>query len=46
MLLGSRVTCIAGNSSAWLYPFVNGQPPIGWEGAAYYLVLPFLLVTH
>jgi len=36
----------AGNSTAWLYPFVDGHPPIGWEGAARYLVLPVLLVSH
>lgn len=35
----------AGNSTAWLYPFVDGHPPIGWEGAARYLVLPVLLVA-
>ncbi len=40
------VTCNAGNSTAWLYPFVDGHPPIGWEGAARYLVLPVLLVSH
>ncbi|KAL3135144.1 hypothetical protein ABBQ32_008079 [Trebouxia sp. C0010 RCD-2024] len=35
----------AGNSTAWLFPFVDGHPPIGWEGAARYLVLPVLLVA-
>lgn len=35
----------AGNSTAWLYPFVDGHPPIGWEGAARYLVLPVMLVA-
>eukprot|EP00171_Calliarthron_tuberculosum_P018120 IDg18120t1 len=30
--------------STWLFPFVDGQPPIGWHDAAAYLVLPTLLV--
>jgi YidC/Oxa1 family membrane protein insertase len=30
---------------AWLYPFVDGAPPIGWEVASHYLVLPVLLVA-
>lgn len=29
----------------WLYPFVDGAPPIGWEAASHYLVLPVLLVA-
>lgn len=37
---------VAGNSTAWLYPFVDGHPPIGWEGAARYLVLPVMLVRE
>ena len=37
----------AGNSTAWLFPFVDGHPPIGWEDGLRYLVLPVLLVsTH
>lgn len=35
----------AGNGLIWLYPFVNDEPPIGWESACRYLVLPVLLVT-
>lgn len=35
----------AGNSTAWLFPFVDGHPPIGWEDAVRYLVLPVLLVA-
>ena len=30
--------------SNWLYPLVEGQPPIGWDDASRYLVLPVLLV--
>ena len=45
MMMAKMVTlyCV-GNSTAWLFPFVDGQPPIGWEDAARYLVLPVLLV--
>lgn len=28
----------------WLFPLVDGAPPIGWEAASHYLVLPVLLV--
>lgn len=38
-----RVTQGAGLS--WLFPFVDGHPPIGWANAGYYLVLPVLLVA-
>ena len=31
-------------STSWLFPFIDGQPPVGWDGAAPYLVLPVLLV--
>ncbi|CAG9467601.1 unnamed protein product [Pedinophyceae sp. YPF-701] len=34
----------SGAGTAWLFPFVDGQPPIGWEDAAKYLVLPVGLV--
>jgi YidC/Oxa1 family membrane protein insertase len=30
---------------SWLYPFVNGAPPIGWADAIAYLILPILLVV-
>ena len=36
----------AGSGTAWLLPLdENGAPPIGWEAAAPYLVLPVLLVV-
>jgi len=28
----------------WLFPFVDGHPPIGWETAGAYLIMPVLLV--
>lgn len=34
----------AGTGLVWLWPFVNGAPPVGWEEASRYLVLPILLV--
>ena len=34
----------SGAGTAWLIPFVNGAPPIGWGEASKYLVLPVLLV--
>ena len=33
-----------GGSTDWLFPFVDGAPPIGWSEATPYLVLPVLLV--
>lgn len=30
--------------TSWLTPLVDGAPPIGWDAAAPYLVLPVLLV--
>ena len=41
----SLCSAVAGNGSNWLYPFVDGHPPIGWDGAIRYLVLPVLLVV-
>jgi len=35
----------AGSGSNWLFPFVDGHPPIGWHDAGSYLVLPVLLVV-
>ncbi|BDA43957.1 Inner membrane ALBINO3-like protein 1, chloroplastic [Coccomyxa sp. Obi] len=35
----------AGTGTAWLFPFVDGAPPVGWEDAARYLVLPVALVA-
>jgi len=34
----------AGTGLSWLFPFVDGHPPIGWATAGAYLVLPVLLV--
>lgn len=34
----------AGTGLAWLYPFVDGAPPVGWEEAVKYLILPVLLI--
>jgi YidC/Oxa1 family membrane protein insertase len=34
----------AGSGTEWLYPFVEGAPPIGWHDARAYLVLPVLLI--
>ena len=34
----------AGLGTAWLFPFVDGAPAIGWEMASAYLVLPVALV--
>ena len=34
----------AGEGTAWLLPFVDGHPPIGWELASAYLVLPVALL--
>ncbi|KAF8071109.1 ALB3.2 [Scenedesmus sp. PABB004] len=35
----------AGSGLNWLFPFVDGAPPIGWHDAGAYLVLPVLLVV-
>jgi len=35
----------AGSGFAWLWPFVDGHPPLGWHDTACYLVLPVLLVA-
>ena len=34
----------AGAGTAWLFPFVDGHPPVGWELAWPYLVLPIGVV--
>lgn len=39
-----KLRLCAGAGISWLYPLVDGAPPVGWEGAARYLVLPALLV--
>lgn len=35
----------AGSGISWLWPLEDGAPPVGWEQAAPYLVLPVLLVV-
>eukprot|EP00879_Flechtneria_rotunda_P018058 GHRR01018927.1.p1 GENE.GHRR01018927.1~~GHRR01018927.1.p1 ORF type:complete len:316 (+),score=118.02 GHRR01018927.1:698-1645(+) len=35
----------AGSGLSWLFPFKDGQPPIGWHDAIAYLILPALLVV-
>eukprot|EP00250_Pteridium_aquilinum_P018578 c24124_g1_i1 orf=245-1714(+) len=34
----------SGSGITWLFPFVDGQPPLGWGDTIAYLVLPVLLV--
>eukprot|EP00898_Chlorokybus_atmophyticus_P005344 jgi/Chlat1/5810/Chrsp4S06272 len=34
----------AGLGNKWLFPFIDGAPPIGWQDAIAYLVLPVVLV--
>ncbi|CAG9465754.1 unnamed protein product [Pedinophyceae sp. YPF-701] len=34
-----------GSGLSWLFPFVDGQPPVGWHDAGAYLILPILLVV-
>jgi YidC/Oxa1 family membrane protein insertase len=36
---------LAGQGLNWLVPFVNGEPPLGWESTVKYLALPVLLVV-
>ncbi|KAF9597555.1 hypothetical protein IFM89_019569 [Coptis chinensis] len=46
--LGGPTTIAARQSGAgvsWLFPFVDGHPPLGWHDTAAYLVLPVLLVA-
>jgi hypothetical protein len=35
----------SGGGTSWLFPFVDGAPPIGWHDASLYLILPVLLVA-
>lgn len=30
--------------NTWLYPLIDGAPPVGWHDAAAYLVIPVLLI--
>jgi len=34
-----------GNGYAWLWPLVDGHPPMGWHDTISYLILPVLLVV-
>ncbi|KAK4779635.1 hypothetical protein SAY87_015741 [Trapa incisa] len=34
-----------GGGTSWLFPFVDGHPPLGWSDTLAYLVLPLLLVV-
>ncbi|KAK7312021.1 hypothetical protein RJT34_10563 [Clitoria ternatea] len=34
-----------GSGISWLFPFVDGHPPLGWPDTLAYLVLPVLLVA-
>ncbi|KAJ1381799.1 Membrane insertase YidC/ALB3/OXA1/COX18 [Sesbania bispinosa] len=46
--LGGPTTIAArqsGSGISWLFPFVDGHPPLGWQDTAAYLVLPILLVV-
>lgn len=36
---------LAGTGMSWLFPFVDGQPPLGWETTIAYLIMPLLLVV-
>ena len=44
-MLSKAVHVRVQGASNWLFPFVNGAPPIGWHDASAYLVLPVLLVV-
>lgn len=35
----------SGSGISWLFPFVDGQPPLGWGDTIAYLVLPVLLIV-
>ena len=41
----SGTPVMAGSGISWLWPLVDGAPPIGWDEASRYLVLPVLLVV-
>ncbi|PHU02942.1 hypothetical protein BC332_28193 [Capsicum chinense] len=34
-----------GSGTSWLFPFVDGHPPLGWSDTFAYLALPVLLVV-
>ncbi|KAL6569177.1 hypothetical protein OROHE_003458 [Orobanche hederae] len=33
-----------GSGTSWLFPFIDGHPPLGWSDTLAYLVLPLLLI--
>lgn len=35
----------SGSGISWLFPFVDGHPPLGWGDSIAYLVLPVLLIA-
>lgn len=35
----------SGSGTSWLFPFVDGHPPIGWDDALPYLYLPAALLV-
>ncbi|XP_029127114.1 inner membrane protein PPF-1, chloroplastic [Cajanus cajan] len=46
--LGGPTTIAArqsGSGISWLFPFVDGHPPLGWQETVAYLVLPILLIV-
>eukprot|EP00249_Psilotum_nudum_P010641 c22672_g1_i1 orf=263-1804(+) len=34
-----------GSGISWLFPFIDGHPPLGWSDTIAYLVLPVLLIA-
>lgn len=42
--LQGPVSQVGESLSTWLFPLVNGAPPIGWHDALAYLTLPVLIV--
>eukprot|EP00181_Compsopogon_caeruleus_P004925 CAMPEP_0184680852 /NCGR_PEP_ID=MMETSP0312-20130426/3770_1 /TAXON_ID=31354 /ORGANISM="Compsopogon coeruleus, Strain SAG 36.94" /LENGTH=361 /DNA_ID=CAMNT_0027131251 /DNA_START=240 /DNA_END=1325 /DNA_ORIENTATION=- len=42
--LQGPVSTTGGSISDWLFPLVDGAPPVGWHDAICYLVLPVVLV--
>jgi YidC/Oxa1 family membrane protein insertase len=36
---------LQGGGLSWLFPLVDGAPPIGWHDAVAYLVMPVLLIV-
>ncbi|GMH43273.1 hypothetical protein BSKO_11195 [Bryopsis sp. KO-2023] len=44
-LAGPTTMGADGGGISWLFPFVDGAPPVGWHDAGAYLILPVLLVV-